>query len=63
MLGGSFNVLDLEFTLGLGYAFGKELVKKQSKALSPDTNSSLVDIFDGANFSYQSFKFVFGFAL
>jgi len=63
MLGGSFNVLDLEFTLGLGYAFGKELVKKQSKAPSPDTNSSSVDIFDGANFSYQSFKFVFGFAL
>jgi len=62
MLGGSFNLLDLELTLGLGYAFGKEKVKKQSQALPLDSNSSLINIFDGAKFSYQTFKFVFGFA-
>jgi len=62
MFGGSFNLLDLELTLGLGYAFGKEQVKKQSQAPSLDSSSSLINIFDGANFSYQSFKFALGFA-
>ena len=61
MLGGSFNVLDLEFTVGLGYAFGSEIVKKGSGTLAP-LDSYVIDIFDGADFSYQSFNFVLGFA-
>ena len=62
MLGGSFNALDLELTLGLGYAFGIEQVQKLSGGSALALNSSIIDPFDGAKFSYQSFKFIFGFA-
>jgi hypothetical protein len=62
MLGGSLNVLDLEFTLGLGYAFGKEQIKKQSQSPSLESSSTLTNTFGGANFSYRSFKFILGFA-
>jgi len=63
MLGGSLIVLDLELTLGLGYAYGKEQVKRESRELSDDSDYETPDILNGVDSSYQSFKFVFGIAI
>jgi hypothetical protein len=63
MFGGSFKVLDSEFTLGLGYSFGSDKVRKSFIAdPEPAVTSLSVSSFEGAEFKYQTFKFVFGFS-
>jgi hypothetical protein len=62
MIGGSFNILEVEFTIGVGYAFGSDQVRPKSDAPSLVPEYSLAEIFNGTNFSYQSYKAVFGFA-
>jgi len=61
MLGGAFNILDAEFTLGLGYAFGSENKKKKTTIPASATYPSPAS-FEGLKFSYQTYKLVIGFA-
>jgi hypothetical protein len=63
MVGGSLNILDLELTLGFGYAFGKEQVKRDTKFSSDGSANTTTESFNGLSSSYQSFKLVFGIAV
>jgi hypothetical protein len=62
MIGGSLNILDAEITVGVGYAFGSDQVTPKTESPNIVPEYSLAEIFNGANFSYQSYKAVFGFA-
>lgn len=62
MLGGSFQILDSELTLGVGYAFGNDQVKHKTDPPDLVPQFSLASFFNGANFSYKTYKAVIGFA-
>ncbi len=61
MLGGAFNLLNVEITLGLGYAFGSENMKKKIIVPASAAYTSPAS-FEGLKFSYQTYKLVIGFA-
>ena len=61
MLGGAINLLNVEITLGLGYAFGSENMKKKIIVPASAVYTSPAS-FEGLKFSYQTYKLVIGFA-
>ncbi len=61
MLGGALNILNVEITMGLGYAFGSENIKKRIRIPSSAIYPSPVS-YEGLNFSYQTYKLIIGFA-
>jgi hypothetical protein len=62
MAGTTFTAVGMQFTLGVGYSFGKKTKEPQPTSDDPAVASISQEFFSDLEYKYSSLKFVLGFS-
>jgi hypothetical protein len=62
MTGTTFRIKNTEWTLGLGYSWGKSEKKRNADIVNPDPDRQFVGLIENVNFGYNSVNILFGFS-
>lgn len=60
--GTTFTFMKSEWTIGIGYSFGQDIIEKRFEPFDSNVKERLIGLIDKLPFEYKNFTFIFGFS-